>query len=285
LTLFFYGRRVPAFSETLLNFCSEDFDIKGFFCGGALSVREEGMEANNLKVEEFLDGYTQTLSEEMGLAARKEKMDIPVITLSMQPGSGGYGIAKRLALRLGFDFFNKEILKPMAACNDVNPIGLEMVEKYRMKGFEDFISLLLNNEYIHPDQYFRYLKEFVSILGRVGKSVIVGRGVNFILPKEKRFAVRIIAPLETRVKNVAFAFGVSLDEARKRIKNRAAKRSEFVKHNFHEDIEDSLHYDLIINTSRLDTESTVDTIIGTIIGAQFNHPFEKAESFILRKRR
>lgn len=241
------------------------------------------MEAKDLNVEEFIDGYAKTLSAEMGLSGRHEKMDVPAITVSMQPGSGGYEIARRLAERLGFECFNKQILKPMAACNNVKASTLEMVERYRMKGVEDFVSLLLSDDYVHPDQYLRYLKEFVSILGRVGRAVIVGRGVNFILPKDQRFAVRIIAPMETRVKNVAFAFGVSLDEARKRIKNRAMKRAAFVRDNFHEDIEDPLHYDLVINTNRLDAESAVDAIVGTIIGAQLNHPFEKAESYILRK--
>jgi len=241
------------------------------------------MEVSNLMVEEFLDNYTKILTDEMGIVSRKGKMAVPVIALSMQPGSGGYEIARQLAKRLAFDFFDKKILRPMAICNNVKPHVLEMVEKYRMTGFEDLISLLINTEYVHPDQYVRYLKDFVSVLGHVGKAVIVGRGVNYILPKEERFAVRVIAPLETRVKNVAFAFGVSLEDAKKRIKNRTAKRRAFVKENFHKDIEDPLHYDLIINTSRLDTESTVDAIVGTIIGAQFNHPFEKTESFILRK--
>lgn len=250
---------------------------------GSLPAREEEMEASNLMVEEFVNGYTKTLTDEMGIVCRKEKMDVPVIAVSMQPGSGGYEIARRLAERLDFAFFDKEILRPMATCNNVKPHVLEMVEKHRMTGLEDLISSLLQKEYVHPDQYLRYLKEFVSVLGRVGKSVIVGRGVNFILPKSERFAVRIIAPLETRIKNVAFAFGVSLEEAKSRIKNRAAKRQSFVRENFHAEIEDPLHYDLVINTSRLDTESAVDAIVGTIIGAQFNHPFEKAESFILRK--
>lgn len=241
------------------------------------------MEASNLKVEEFLNGYTKTLADEMGTACRKERMDVPVVAVSMQPGSGGFEIAKRLAERLDFAFFDKEILRPMAVCNDVKPRMLEMVEKHRMKGLEDLIASLFDKGYVHPGQYLRYLKEFVSVLGRVGKSVIVGRGVNFILPKEERFAVRIIAPLDIRVKNVAFAFGISLEEAKRRITNRAAKRRAFIRENFHADIEDPLHYDLIINTSRLDTESAVDAVLGTIIGAQFNHPFEKAESFILRK--
>ena len=243
------------------------------------------MEAYNLKVEEFLDQYTKNLSNEMGTTCQSEKMDIPVITVCAQPGSGGHHIAKRLAEQLEFSYIDKEILNPMAIYNELSAKGLEVVEKYRNKGIGDFLFSLFNKDYVHPDQYVCCLKEYVSTLGHIGKAVIVGRGANFILPKEQNFAIRVTAPLETRVKNIAYAFNTTLEEARKRITNRAAKRKAFVKSAFHKDIDDPLHYDLTVNTSRLDTESAVDTIIGTIIGAQINHPFKKSESYILRRHR
>ncbi len=243
------------------------------------------MNTNDMAVEEFFSNYTKTLIDKLGDAGRREKIGIPVITISMQPGGGGDAIARKLAERLGFSLFNKEILKPMADWNNVSSKVLEAVEKYRMTGIQDMISSLMGKQHVYPEQYLRYLTEFVTVLGRVGNAVVVGRGVNFILPASSRFAVRIIAPLDTRVKNVASAFGVPLEKAKRRIKNRAAKRRDFVKRNFHVDIDDPLHYDLIINTQRLDVESAVDAIIGTIMGAQFNHPFEKEESFILGKSR
>ncbi len=112
--------------------------------------------------------------------------------------------------------------------------------------------------------------------------MIVGRGANLILPPEKRFPIRIIAPEEIRVKNVAFHFGVSLAEAKKRIKNRENKRKTFIKNTFHKDIADIASYDLVINTARLDLPAAVDTVIGAILGAQKNRVLEKAAAFILR---
>jgi cytidylate kinase len=122
----------------------------------------------------------------------------------------------------------------------------------------------------------------VNSLGIIGRAVIVGRGANFILPPEKRFAIRIIAPEEIRVKNVAFRFGVSLAEAKKRIKNRETKRKTFIKNTFHKDITDVGFYDLILNTARLDLQAAVETAVGTILGAQKNRVFEKAAAFILQ---
>jgi len=81
---------------------------------------------------------------------------------------------------------------------------------------------------------------------------------------------------------VAFHFGVSLAEAKKRIKNRETRRKTFIKNTFHKDIADVESYDLIINTARLDLQAAVETAIGTILGAQKNRAFEKATAFILR---
>ncbi|UCH23993.1 MAG: cytidylate kinase family protein [Deltaproteobacteria bacterium] len=44
---------------------------------------------------------------------------------------------------------------------------------------------------------------FVSTIGKHGRAIIGGRGANFILPSESRFSVRVVAPFEVRVENVA----------------------------------------------------------------------------------
>ena len=244
---------------------------------------EDTMDLNTDTVENFLNRHTQALLSDLQPPQKKASLQIPLITLCMQPGSGGVPVARRVADRLDFGMFHTEILLPMSRTADVAPDVLNAMEKHRLSGFSDFIASVLNREYLHPDDYLRTLTDIIDILSKVGKAVIVGRGANFVLPPEKRFAVRVIAPLEVRIKNVAFAFGVSLREAEKRIKNRAAKRRAFVREHFHKDIEDPMAYDLIVNTGRLDIESAAEMIIGTIIGSQVNHPFDKSESYILRK--
>jgi cytidylate kinase len=157
-----------------------------------------------------------------------------------------------------------------------------MIEKERLSKIQDFVSSLLQEQYVYSGDYVQHLTKIVNSLGIIGRAVIVGRGANFILPPEKRFAIRVIAPEEVRVKNVAFHFGVSLAEAKKRIKNRETRRKTFIKNTFHKDIADVGSYDLIINTARLDLQAAVETAIGTILGAQKNRAFEKATAFILR---
>lgn len=213
----------------------------------------------------------------------KEKtVAIPVVTVSMEPGSGGFMVAEALAKRLGYDLYHKNILNAIAASADTNSEVMELIEKERFSKIQDFVSALLQEQYVYSGDYLQHLKRIVTSLGIIGRAVIVGRGANLILPPEKRFAIRIIAPEEIRVKNIAFHFGVSLAEAKKRIKNRENKRKTFIKNAFHKDIADIASYDLVINTARLDLPAAVETVIGAILGAQKNRVLEKAAAFILR---
>ncbi len=212
-----------------------------------------------------------------------EKVSIPVVTICMEPGSGGHLVAKGIADRLQYDLYDKSILVSMANIADVDSKSFELLEKARPSGAQDIVMSLMDKKHIDSSLYVEQLKSTVSVIGKIGHAVIVGRGANFILPPEKRFSIRVVAPFDVRVRNVSFKYGVSLEEAKKRINNRAAKRKAFVREIFHQDIGDIMHYDLVINTGRIDLETAVGTAIGGVIGAQANKSFEKATSYILRK--
>ena len=46
-----------------------------------------------------------------------------------------------------------------------------------------------------------------------------------------------------------------------------------------------MHYDLILNTARMDLETAVESIIGAIVGSQAHRTFEKETSYILKGKR
>ncbi|MGB5619701.1 MAG: cytidylate kinase-like family protein [Desulfobacterales bacterium] len=233
-------------------------------------------------VEKFAQGQREFFESNLTDEDKAKQASVPVVTVAMEPGSGGFLVAEALANRLGFDLYHRNILNAIAHSAGTNSNVLDMIEKERFSKLQDFVSSLLQEHYVYSGDYVQHLTKIVNSLGIIGRAVIVGRGANFILPPEKRFAIRVIAPEEVRVKNVAFHFGISLAEAKKRIKNREAKRKTFIKNTFHKDIADVESYDLILNTARLDLQAAVETAIGTILGAQRNRVFEKATAFILQ---
>lgn len=211
---------------------------------------------------------------------------LPVITVAMEPGSGGYLIAEAVAKRLGYTLYSKKLLTAMANKADVKQSVLEALEKERPSVIEDFVAALLpKGDYVYPGDYFEQLKDTISNIAMLGRAVIVGRGANFIIPPQKRFSIRVVAPLEIRIKNVAFHFKVTPEEAKKRVAKREARRKAFIKDNFRKDIGDIMNYDLILNTLRMDLATCTEVVVGAVLGAQAHRAFEKPSSYILRNSR
>jgi len=243
------------------------------------------MNAQNCSAKDFVTRQSHELINHFTARGMERKAAIPVITICAQPGSGGHLIAAEVARRLDVELYDKNLLLPMANAVDAESRVLDAIEKERPSGIQDFVCSLLNKNYVYTGDYLQYLKDTIEIIGKMNSGVIIGRGANFILPAKGRFSVRVVAPRDIRVKNVAFRFGVSLAEAKKRVKNREQKRRTFIREAFHKDIADIEHYDLIINTARMNLDAAVDAIIGTTIGAQTEGGFEKENTFILRKRK
>ena len=194
-----------------------------------------------------------------------EKARIPVITISKEPGAGGNLLAQKIAERLDLDLFNRDIIREIAESSKISASVIETLEKKRLSGVEDFISSLVNKHYLYPGLYLEHLMKVVCTIAEHGRAVIVGRGANFILPPEKTFSVRMVAPLDVRIQNIAHRFGVSTEEAKRRVIRRESRRSAFVRQFFNADISDPIHYDLTINTGNLSMASAVEAVIGAVM--------------------
>ena len=181
---------------------------------------------------------------------KDKKVRIPIITISMEPGSGGSVVAQNVARRMGLDFFHREIVHEIAESGKLPEEALLAMEKERFSGMEDFISSLISDHYLWPGLYLEHLTKVVEAIAERGNAVIVGRGASFILSSEKCLSVRITAPLEIRVQNVVQSFRATPEHARKRVINRESKRRDFVKRSFNMHIADPHNYDLVINSER-----------------------------------
>jgi len=243
------------------------------------------MATKKLSVEDFISEQLKIIRQHVPDVRLKENASIPIITVCIQPGSGGHMIATDIAKRLNFKLFDKNILISMANIAAVESRSLDTIEQERPSGVQDFITSLIDKDYVYTGDYVSYLKQEIEIIGKIGGGVIIGRGANFILSPKDRFSIRVIAPLDIRVRNVSFRHGISMAEAKKRIRNREQRRKTFIRETFHEDIADIMNYDLIINTLRMDVATSTDAAIGAIVGSQSNKTFEKETTYILKNKR
>ena len=228
-----------------------------------------GTETKPIKkfVKEQIAKWERLLKED-----RKEEIPIPVITVSMEPGSGGSIVAQQIAGRLDFDFFHRDIIQGIAESAQISASVIETLEKERLSGIEDFISSLVNQYYLYPGLYLQHLMKVVCTIAEHGRAVIVGRGANFILPPEKKVSVRVVAPLEVRIQNVADSYGVSLEDAKRRVIRRQSRRRAFVRQSFNADISDPLNYNLTLNTGRMGIEAAVEAVMGAVMSKLSGNP-------------
>ncbi len=189
---------------------------------------------------------------------------LPVITLSREPGSGGKLVAQAVAERLGLDLFHHDLIHSMAADADTSARVIRTLDEKGVSMLEDWVSAAISERHLWPDQYGQVMMRVIGTIARHGKAIIVGRGANFVLPPENRLRLRIIAPLEWRVKCVANAFGVSMKEARRRVLHTESDRRAFVRKYYHSDIRDPLNYDMILNTGTLSVDAAAAAICSAV---------------------
>jgi len=223
------------------------------------------MEKKKATIEKFVKDQIKKWERLYPAKDKKEEVRIPVITVSKEPGAGGNILAQKIAERLDLDIFNRDIIKGIAESAKISASVIETLEKKRLSGVEDFISSLVNKQYLYPGLYLEHLMKVVCTIAEHGRAVIVGRGANFILPPEKRFSVRMVAPLDVRIQNIARRFGVSAEEAKRRVIRRESRRSAFIRQSFNADISNPINYDFTINTGKMSIESAVEAVISAVM--------------------
>ena len=176
-----------------------------------------------------------------------------IITISREMGSGGIPISHKAAEKLGYTLLDGEALKKAAPAYGLTPEALEQADEKPPA----FVEKL--DEQMEVDLH--QIELIVLEYALKGNVIIYGRGGQDLLKEiGSVFRVRIIAPFEERVERWAEREWLDPDLARILVRKSDQQRAGFIKYYFDRDWEDPLHYDLIINTSRLSEEMAINLI-------------------------
>jgi cytidylate kinase len=199
---------------------------------------------------------------------KTEKKDaqrgISVVTISRESGSGGTILAANLAKAMGFDLFHREVIQEMAESANISTRIIETLDEKGLSVLEDSVAAMIRERHLWPDEFLRYLMKVVGTIGKHGRAVIVGRGAQFILPRDENLKVRVIAPLAMRIQNVAHELDMADSEAQKMILKTDSDRRSFSRKYFYADVTDPLNYDLVINTARVHIDAAVKSIVAVL---------------------
>jgi cytidylate kinase len=202
---------------------------------------------------------------------------MPIVTIRGQLGSGATEIGRRLAEKLRIDYVDREIIELVA--KHLKSPKDEILQKElppstlfgriaEVMGYSSSINPAILDVNLPVWQipigdtgYLVGLEYVIKELAKNHSLVIRGRGSQFILKNyPDSFHVYTVAPLETRIKRVANYLKVDEETAKKEIHKVDSSRLEFIKRYFKAEMEDPIHYDIVINTGQISFENASSVI-------------------------
>jgi hypothetical protein len=184
-----------------------------------------------------------------------------MITVSREYGALGGTVGRIAADRLGFQYFDREVVDMIAREARVQAAIVESVDEGVRDSIGNWLAELFGTGRLPSSEYLRTLSRLFLTAGHHGRGVIVGRGANFILDRSRTLAVRCIAPIEERVTRVARFKSISSVEALDRIREVDKSRKQFYRRNFDRDANDPGIFDLVLNTGMLTPEACADIVL------------------------
>ena len=155
-----------------------------------------------------------------------------VIAIGRQFGSGGHDIGKALAEKLGYDFYDAEIIQMTAGTTGYTP---EFIKKNEEIMTNSLLYDLVNQMYLNTDRQdeapkdkiFEAECQVIRNLAKKGNCVIVGRCADYVLRNYGNcLKVFFSAPLVSRIRRVAQRQNITEGEAKATVQKNEKLRAD-----------------------------------------------------------
>ena len=182
------------------------------------------------------------------------------VTISRQAGCGAVHVAEKLANYLqqqapvpgvSWTIFDRELMDKVLADHKLPKYLAKFLPEDRASQIEDTLADIFG---VHPPTHtmIKQTAETLLQLAELGGVILIGRAGNIVTSKLPHVLhVRLVAPLEDRIERICHDDHKTPDEAREFCLEEEQARARYLKTYFNADINDPLHYHLIINTSRV----------------------------------
>ena len=188
------------------------------------------------------------------------------VTISREAGANGEEVARLVGQRLGWEVLDRNLLDQMAE-HFREPRGwLDIVDETPNNWAYDVVGAWLDRQLIPHEKFVAQLSRVVRTAARRGHLVFVGRGAQFLLPRDKLLAVRIVASERYRVAQIMASEALNEVAARQFMHETDEGRRKFVKRFFRQEIADPHVYDLVLNTERCGISGTAAQIVAAVAG-------------------
>ena len=182
------------------------------------------------------------------------------VTISRQAGCGAVVIAEKLARYLqqqaprpgvNWTVFDRDLMDKVLADHNLPGYLAEFLPEDRISAIEDTLADIVGMRPL-VRTVIQQISETMLKLAELGSVILIGRGGNIVTAKVPHaLHVRLVAPMEDRIERICRADHKTPVAARKFCVEEELARTRYLKRYFNVDINDPLHYHLIINTSRV----------------------------------
>lgn len=205
------------------------------------------------------------------LADPKDVNPQPVtIAISRETGAGGGKIARKVAEKLNWPLYDRELVAQIALEAGVRAELLGPLDEKLPSWIDECLNSFTNEKSMSGVGFAIRLREILFALYCHGNCVVLGRGAAHVLPAKHTLRIRLIAEKLSRIQRATNHLGTS-EEADRQITELDRERAEFVRTYFHKDLTDPHGYDLTIDTSRFNESVCVDLIIAALNARQERH--------------
>jgi hypothetical protein len=184
----------------------------------------------------------------------------PYISISRLPWAEGDTVARRVADRLGWELFDRELVNYIARNAKTYAQFVASLDEKSRHAMDDWIQTALDGASLGHLRYLRHLKRVLMTVALHGNVVIVGRGANFVLPAEAGLRVLVTGSEKRRRQRLAAADDLSPRQAAKVLRREDGRRLDFLRTHFPGAARELEHYDLVISTDMLGVEAAATVI-------------------------
>ena len=190
-----------------------------------------------------------------------------VITISREFGSGGRTIGRMVAERLGYAFYDEELVNEVAKRSGFSPEFIKESGEYATSRHSLLFSLATAQQFSVEglstmDRLYIEQTKIIEELGAKGGCVIVGRCADFILKDDPHaFHVFIYGNEEDKARRIVELYGESDRSPYKRLQEKDQKRKVYYKNYTGRTWGQIQNYDLCLNSSILGIDTCADLII------------------------
>ena len=189
---------------------------------------------------------------------------LPVIVIGRQYGSGGHDIGKALAEKLGYDFYDNEIIQMAAGSTGYDP---QFIKDREENMTNSFLYDLMSQMYVYSetqespqDEIFESEAKVIQNLAEKGNCVIVGRCADYVLrDRPDTLKVYLHASEAFRMERIMKTENLSREDALQKIRKMDRRRSDNYRYYTRRIWGRAQNYDLTVNTE-IGTEAVQNMI-------------------------